>query len=398
MKILMQTELFPPFVSGESVFAGSMARAMAARGHRVAVLTSSTDGPARIERQGQVRVVRVASSANPAYDTFRQSTWPFAEAQAVVERFRPDVIHINDHGPIALALVALSKRRRIPLLASNHFIPPNVWLNSPGLERWSHRLGLNGAIDDLLWGWLVWVYEQADLMTAPSQTAVDILRRHGLTCRAMPLSNGVDTTRFHPSRRREGFFSRWGVPEGAPVLLHCGRLYPSKLCSAILEAFEEAAWDIGAWLVVAGEGPDRPRLERQASHMDCSRRIVFTGHVSDDLLPGMYASSELFVISSMTELQGIVVLEAQASGIPALAVRAGALPELVRPGVTGALYWPGDTAELARHMVDLTHDGRQRLGHGARQMAERNSVRSTADALEEMLFGITGAGSPARAA
>ncbi len=398
MKILMQTELFPPFVSGESVFAGSMARALAARGHRVVVLTSSTDGPPRTERQGRVRVVRLASCANPAYDTFRQSAWPFGEARTVVERFRPDAIHVNDHGPIALALVALSRRWGIPLLASNHFIPPNVWLNRPGLERWARRLGLEGPIDDLLWGWLVWVYTQADLVTTPSRTAARILYDHGLTREAHPLSNGVDTRRFHPSRRREGFFSRWGVPAGAPVLLHCGRLYPSKLCGTILEAFDEAAWRIGAWLVVAGEGPDRPRLEEQAARMACSRRIVFTGHVADDLLPGLYASSDLFVISSMTELQGIVVLEALASGVPSIAVRAGALPELVRPGETGALYWPGDTGELARHMVDLAYDGRQRLGRGARRMAERHGVSATADALEQMLVRITRCAAPARAA
>ncbi len=398
MKILMQTELFPPFVSGESVFAGSMARAMAARGHRVVVLTCSTDGPARAEQQGPVRVVRLASSANPAYDTFRQSTWPFAEAQAVVERFRPDVIHVNDHGPIALTLVALSRRAGIPLLASNHFIPPNVWLNRPGLERWSRRLGLKAHVDSLLWGWLVWVYEQADLVTTPSRTAAQILYRHGLTHAAHPLSNGVDTTRFHPSRRQEGFFARWGVPAGAPVLLHCGRLYPSKLCSVILDAFERAAWKIGAWLVISGEGPDRPRLERQASSMACGRRIVFTGHVPDDLLPGLYASADLFVISSMTELQGIVVLEAMASGIPAVAVRAGALPELVRPGDTGALYWPGDVEELERHMVHLAYDGRQRLGGAARRLAESNDVNGTADALEGMLASITPGGEAARAA
>ena len=398
MKILMQTELYPPFVSGESVFAGSMSRALAARGHDVVVLTSSTNGPPRSERAGRVRVVRLASSSNPAYDTFRQATWPFGAAREVVERFEPDAIHVNDHGPIALALVALARRTGIPLLASNHFIPPNVWLNRPGLERWTGRLGLRSSIDSLLWRWPLWVYEQADLLTTPSRTAARILYHHGLRREAVPLSNGVDTRRFHPSRRQEGFFARWGVPEGAPVLLQCGRLYPSKLCSTILSAFDTAAWRIGAWLVIAGEGPDRPQLERQASGLACSRRIAFTGHVPDDLMPALYASSDLFVIASMTELQGIVVLEAMASGIPAIAVKAGALPELVGHGVTGALYWPDDRGELARHMVDLAHDGRLRLGPAARRLAERHGLQATCARLEEMLLSITRDGVAARAA
>jgi glycosyltransferase involved in cell wall biosynthesis len=190
--------------------------------------------------------------------------------------------------------------------------------------------------------------------------------------RTRVIYGGVDPDRFRPGRGGRTESGREGV-------LFLGRLTPHKGIDRLLKALPD-----GAALTVAGSGGIDPRpperdypdlLRRLAS----GRRVRFTGPVADADLPELYRGAQVFVLPTVertcygrpvavTELLGLAVIEAMASGTPVVASRTGGLPEVVRDGETGFLVTPGDVDEL-RYQVDrLLRDRRlaRRMGLAAR--------------------------------
>jgi 1,2-diacylglycerol 3-alpha-glucosyltransferase len=109
-------------------------------------------------------------------------------------------------------------------------------------------------------------------------------------------------------------------------------------------------------LVLAGAGPDEHRLRSLARHYGAADRVVFTGYVPDADLPGLYRAADVFAIASQAELQSLVTMAAMASGLPVVAVDAGALAELVHAGENGFLARPGNAAEVADCLDLLCRD------------------------------------------
>jgi glycosyltransferase involved in cell wall biosynthesis len=105
-------------------------------------------------------------------------------------------------------------------------------------------------------------------------------------------------------------------------------------------------------LVLAGTGPDAGRLRALAARLGVADRVRFPGFVPGADLPGLYRLADVFAIASRAELQSLVTMEAMASGLPVVAVDAGALGELVHQGENGFLIRPRRRAEEAAAVAD----------------------------------------------
>ncbi len=155
---------------------------------------------------------------------------------------------------------------------------------------------------------------------------------------------------------------------GEPASILCvAHLYPRKDVATLLEAV--ARLPAGVVLRVVGTGPERGRLEERARSLGISARVELAGHVPFDRLAAEYRRADVFCLPSRQEGFGIVFLEAMAAGLPIVAARAAAVPELVREGETGALVPPGDAPALAAALRTLLQDPaeRRRLGEGGRR-------------------------------
>jgi phosphatidylinositol alpha-1,6-mannosyltransferase len=188
-------------------------------------------------------------------------------------------------------------------------------------------------------------------------------------------------------------------------VLSAGRLVRRKGVDTLLRAFA-ALWrgEAGPALVVAGDGPDRGRLEALARGLRVPVR--FLGRVPDGELSGLYSAADLFVLAAREEPEGdvegfgLVLLEAAACGTPAVACRSGGVPDAVDDGVSGLLVPPDDPAALAAALTRvLTDDALRRwLACGARARAERSGWDVAADAIQRRLEGDEAAGAWGRAA
>jgi len=219
---------------------------------------------------------------------------------------------------------------------------------------------------------------------SPSAAADGALAELGIdTERIVRWDRGVDTQRFDPARRESG-----RLP-GELSVLYAGRISKEKnidLADAFALAHER---DPRLHLVLAGGGPEQPRLKERLGE-----RASFLGWLEGPALAAAYASADAFCFPSETDTFGQVVLEAQASGLPVLAVDAGGPRELITDGVDGLLR-PARAEAIADALLLLAGSAalRQRLGSAARRSVDQ---RTWTRALERLGTGYRAAlGEPA---
>lgn len=184
--------------------------------------------------------------------------------------------------------------------------------------------------------------------------------------------NGVDTTAFRPRERRadEPLRARLGLGAEVPLVGFVGRLSPEKGP----EVFVRTALMLktscpGAHAVLVGEGPMHHELARTAERLGVQDRVHLAGVWQD--MPALYGELDVLVSCSHSEAMPLVLLEAMACGLPAVATRVGGVPDIVEHGHTGWLVAPGDFDGIGHCCATLLDDPalRRRMGERARERA-----------------------------
>jgi glycosyltransferase involved in cell wall biosynthesis len=197
--------------------------------------------------------------------------------------------------------------------------------------------------------------------------------------------NGVDLTRFKPSRRaRAQARLELGIPRDAWVVGTVGRLAPEKDQALLVDAMADQL-DEHRQLVIVGDGPERASLAARVAATGRSRYVHMTGARAD--VQNLLAAFDAFALTSRTEGLPLVLLEAMAMGLPVVSTAVGGIPDLIEHRITGFLLPPGDVARLSRQLASLSLDfslSRQ-VGEAARRMVlERYSLTRMASDYEAL--------------
>ncbi|MEZ4638431.1 MAG: glycosyltransferase [Caldilineaceae bacterium] len=351
MRILLATVTYAPIVNGQAVFTCNLANRLAQQGHSVAVIYPSQDLEEAETLENDVLRVGVKSLNLEFWHPDAYTTlWMDPAVERLFERFRPQLVHIHDHYPLCWNVEQVARRRGIPLVGTNHFVPDNVTHYLPYSNQ------LQPFFDWVLWRWLLQIYNGLDCVTVQSQTAAQALRQAGLTAPLMPVSCGIDTEHFHVDAAvdRVACRRRFGLDAERVTFLFVGRMDAEKRLDVLIRAL--AALDRpDIALAIAGKGTAGEQWRKLAQELGVADRVHFLGYVPEDDLPTLLNSVDVFAMPSDAELLSIATLEAMACGRPVLAARARALPELVEDGVNWRLFRPGDVRDAAaalRSLVD----------------------------------------------
>ncbi|MFZ1986363.1 MAG: glycosyltransferase family 1 protein, partial [Desulfatitalea sp.] len=290
---------------------------------------------------------------------------PFLEMLAYCYDQGIDHIHSATPGPVGLAALAIARILKLPISGTYHTAIP----------QYAQVLTGDEAIADLAWKYVLWYYDQMDVIYAPSQSTRDELVAKGIhpdKVRVYP--RGIDIERFHPAKRNGIFKKNYGLTEG-PKLLYVGRVSREKNLHLLAQAFERlSAEGEKAQLVVVGDGPYLEEMKSRMKNLPC----CFTGYLKDETLATVYASADLFVFPSTTDTFGNVVLEAQASGIPVIVSDQGGPCENILDGRTGLICKADAADSLLEAIRTMLREPRQRtaMGQAARQYLEERSFEN----------------------
>ncbi len=276
---------------------------------------------------------------------------------------RYDLIHLATPGPTGIAAWMLGRVLDVPTLGSYHTeLAAYTGLRTGQVELEALASGLLGKF-----------YGSCGLVLSPSPATDDRLAGLGIPPeRIARWARGVDLERFDPGLRVRGLFP------GELNIMYAGRLSKEKGVELLADAFLEARdVDPRLHMVLAGGGPEEQYLrERLGAH------ATFLGWLGGRDLARAYASADVFLFASQTDTYGQVVVEAQASGLPVLAVDEGGPATLIDPGETGLLA-PAEKHALASELLRLA--GSELLRERLRRAAQLAVAGCTWEAALEQL-------------
>jgi glycosyltransferase involved in cell wall biosynthesis len=384
MRIAILCQTYPPMVSGIATAVRRMAEGLAARGHDVLVLTASERSEPYTVQVGGLQLIRLASLPNPTRVGQRWVFWSRSDVARRLDEFGPDLLHLHDPFLAGFSIPSLAREKDIPLVLTVHALPWYVSSQAPDLP------GLRQGIEIALWAFAQEVLGQCDAVIAPSRPAADLITLN-VGRPVTVISNGVDLAVFHPgpanSPTKKRLAGRYGFDPELPILLSVGRIDVEKRVEVVVQAAARALRRVQGQLLIVGDGKKRRAMMRLSRELGLRNRAHFIGFVAhEDDLPAFYRTAYLFAIASDLETEGLVVLEAAASGLPLIAVRATVMPELVEASGAGVVVDPGDARAMSEAMVELLAEPRRakQYGSAARCMAERHSLDDTLTAHEEL--------------
>lgn len=404
MKIVIATPVYAPMINGVAVFSHNLATGLARLGHEVIVLTPSQTCKKRVRTIDGVKVFDLKSTDIKIYpDQIHQvspkkkilgietprlfykhglkaALLPERQIKQILSEFHPDIIHVQGSDPIGVAAVKYARKHKIPVVLTEH--------NQP--EVLTESLHLPGVVEKTankaLSHYFVNRQKKVDYVTMPTELAIkNLLNGRDLGVPVEAVSNGVDLTAFKPGKVADDIYTKYGVKKGVPIIIYIGRLDPEKKVETVLRAFKEfldrhKLDNLSKTLfVVVGDGVAKNRLMAEAKRMNIQEAVRFLGRALPPDLYELYRMGDLFVTASEIETQGIVLIEAAATGLPLIAVKGGAVAEVCQHEVNGYLIEPGDISALAGAMGKILSDPdlKNKMSKKSLEIASRHALEST---------------------
>jgi glycosyltransferase involved in cell wall biosynthesis len=368
LRVTLVTETYFPQVNGVSRTLDRLVRHCSNLGDQVQLLLphypeGAVELPAEVESR-EWRAVPL-----PFY---REVLLPLVTPGGVADAltaFRPDLVHIATEGPLGWAALRAARRLRLPVVSSYH---TNF---AEYLAR--YRAGL---LNPLCWSYLRRFHNATRMTFCPTPSTSRELESRGFR-NVTVWSRGVDSEHFHPAKRDPGLRTALGIAPDEIVLAYAGRLAAEKNLDMLVEAWRKLPERGRCRLLFIGDGPLRRRLEEQAGD-----RGIFAGYRHGEELARMYASAELFVFPSLTETFGNVVLEAMASGLPAIGFAVQGPGDIIEDGCTGRLVRTVHASHLQQVMSEVVTDEQQRI-----RMAQRARRHAETQSWERIMSGLRNA-------
>ncbi|EPC01451.1 hypothetical protein L861_05270 [Litchfieldella anticariensis FP35 = DSM 16096] len=363
MNILMFTNTYRPIVGGVSESVQRLKNRLQAEGHRVLVVAPKMRGQPRREKD----VVRVAAVQHFNGSDFSLPVPIPGQLFEAIEDFDPDIIH--SHHPFLLGDTAAraADTYGLPLVFTHHTLYEHythyVPGDSPRMQRFAVALSTEYT-------------RLCEAVIAPSESIRDLLLRRGANVNITVAPSGVDTRRFG---RGDGTMLRLrlGIPRGAYVVGHVGRLAKEKNLPFLAEAVARLLqWQRDAHFLVVGDGDARECMQQEARRYGVESRFHFTGRLQGQALIDAYHAMDVFAFASHSETQGMVLVEAMAAGLPVVAITAPGVREVLRDGSNGRLLMHDDSMGMTMALDDLADPERRRsmsvAAHGVAAMFDES--------------------------
>ena len=394
--------------NGVAVFSHNLALGLVKRGHEVLVIAPSFDGKFHIDNDNGIKTVHLTSAKFPFYPdqinavperkeilglpmprlAYKNGIWwstrALTEVKKVLDDFNPDVIHLQTAETIALAIIHYVRKHNTPLVTTGHAYPDNI------TGQFKFLKPVKKPVDATVRAYMASFLKHAEYATMPTEMAIEDLvpknRKH-FKVPVEALSNGVDLSEYKPGKPSVEILEKYHINIKVPRVLYVGRVDPEKSIENVVEAFSIASKSVvDAEFLIVGDGIARPALEKLVAEKNLGNKVKFLGRVMPPDLYEIYKTGTLFATASETETQGIVLIEASATGLPLVAVDAGAVKELCQNKRNGILCEPGNIAQMAKAMVEILSNKTlcEQYGKESLEIAKNHDINHTLSRFEEI--------------
>ncbi len=399
MRIVIATAVYYPQINGVAMFSHNLAVGLSQRGHEVMVIAPSQDGKNHTEMIDGVKTVYLRSVDSKVYpdqihdvpkqkkvlgakvprlfyrNGFRVSVFPQIEVKRALDDFHPDIVHVQVSDPIGLSVVSYARKHNVPVVTTEHN-QPEVLTEPLKMPR-----PIKKGANYVLTAYFRNRQSKSDFVTMPTERAIRSLLGNGEKIKVpiAAVSNGVDLSNFKPGKAKAALYDKFGISKDLPVVLYVGRVDPEKKVGLVVEAFNKARSKFPKMqLVIVGDGVAKAGLIHKYGE---DTHIKILGKVLGDDLHELYKIGSVFATASEIETQGIVLIEAAASGLPLIAVDKGAVSEICINGENGVLCEPGNVSQIADAIFKIMSDSKLQKEYAAKsvEIAHEHDFERTLD-------------------
>ena len=350
MRILMISDVYFPRINGVSTAIMTLRRELRRMGHQVTLIAPDY-GEVTDDEEAILRIPARPVWLDPEDRLMQRrrisEILPYLQSQTF------DLVHIHTPFVAHYAGLELGRTLGVPCVETYHtffeeylfhyisFLPKSLMRYLARAFSRSQCAALDGLI-------------------VPSRPMLDALRQYGIDTHARVIPTGIELSDFSGGDGQR-FRAAQGISPDRPLLLYVGRVAHEKNISFLLEALTYLKhWHPEVLLVIAGEGPAGGTLKRRAQDLNLDVHTLFVGYLdrARELLD-CYRAADLFVFSSRTETQGLVLLEAMALGVPVVGLAIMGTAEVLQQG-RGAHIAQDDVHHFARTVSALLKDNEAR--------------------------------------
>lgn len=326
-----------PTFGGSGVVATELGKELALEGHEVHFITY--DLPVRFD----------SFISNLHYHEVRVSDYPLFDYQPyelvlasrmvdVAEHENLDLLHV--HYAIPHASAAYMAREILRSQGIN--IPYVTTLHGTDITL----VGKDASFEPVI----TFAINQSDAVTAVSESLKqDTYNHFAITREIEVIPNFIDIQRYEGCSTdgvRKAF-----APNGERILFHASNFRPVKRVEDVVKVFSQVRKEMPCKLLLAGDGPERPKIEALCRELGTCKDVHFLGKLKH--IEEVYSVADAFLLPSETESFGLAALEAMASSVPVISSNTGGIPEINIHGKTGFLSNVGDVDDMAKNTIEL---------------------------------------------
>jgi 1,2-diacylglycerol 3-alpha-glucosyltransferase len=371
MKIGLFTDSYLPSPDGVATSVESSAKELQKNGHEVFIIAPNQ--PHEKDRKGTYRLVSIRIVKSPevwwALEIPQPSLFKIANLEL-------DIIHGHSGGSISFLGWQLAQIHNIPFVETYH----TLW------KYYRHYLLYPNLMKmKVLKKVIAFIGNDCDALITPTIKSKKDLLNDNVKKPIYVLPNGIYTQKF--THTEKGFLHQsFGIRDDKKILLTVGRLSQEKSIDFLIKSYASVHKSFpDTVLVIVGKGKDSESLQKLAVSYGLADSIYFVGTIPYTDMPKVYADADLFLFASQTETQGMVLVEALASGVPVIAVKDDAFIDVVMNGKNGFMV-EKDIDTFANKIKSLLHNTEllTKLSSAARESVKQFDVSYTTKILEQI--------------
>ncbi len=375
MKIAMFTDTYDPQVNGVVKSIKESSNELRKCHHKVYIF--SPESPQFIAISRFVKSMKSVPFIK--YPGYRIAIPYSVFIDPVFRKTKFDVVHVHTPFSLGVAGMVLAKYHKIPLVGTFHtLLPEYVHYYIERLRRFGYARHLTGKA---MWKYCSWFYNRCDCIIAPSEEIKELLKKKGFKKEIKVVPTGVRIKRADETKaalkKKYGFNSN-------KVILHIGRITKEKNIMIILDALKKLLKkDKKIKFVIASDGPHRAELENYTERLGLKENVVFTGYISPKRLYELYRMSDVFVMASKTETQGLVLMEAVTNYVPIVVMNYPVISDFVKKNGVGFVANKNNFSEMVGKALH-NRKARKNFMNNGKKLLHEYSINACAKKLAKI--------------
>lgn len=335
MRVGIFTDTYPPYINGVSTSIKMLETALKRKGHQVYIVTVNPEGMGyKYEDNG--RIIRIPGIPTGIYDYRLTGIYP-VRILKTIKKWNLDVIHSHTEFGVGTFARLVAKQYNIPLVHTYHTM----------YEDYVHYIthGYFDKSSKKLAEYFTKFYcdKTATELIVPSKKTYDLFKnKYKVNRNVHIVPTGIDVERFYLEKldknKLKQLKNKLGIKENEIVINYVGRLAKEKSVETLIETQANLIKQFKVKLLIVGSGPDLDHFKQMTKKLKIEKQVIFTGAVPWEEVPYYYGISDIFATASVTETQGLTVIEAMAAGLPVVCADDEAFRDVVVDDLNGRLF------------------------------------------------------------